>query len=57
MLNKWLNSIGLPNWQPTVTDRICSNHFENDDVLKNDDVYVLSYDAIPSIKPQVCIQF
>ncbi|XP_025206733.1 uncharacterized protein LOC112602713 isoform X2 [Melanaphis sacchari] len=52
MLKKWINSIGLPNWQPTVTDRICSDHFENNDVLKINGVYSLNNDAIPSTKPQ-----
>lgn len=56
MLQKWKNSVGLPNWQPTVTDRICSDHFENDDVLKTNNGYCLNNDAIPLIKPQVCIQ-
>uniref|UniRef100_A0A2S2P987 THAP-type domain-containing protein n=1 Tax=Schizaphis graminum TaxID=13262 RepID=A0A2S2P987_SCHGA len=52
MLRKWINSIGLPNLQPTITDRVCSDHFENDDVLKINDVYSLNNDSIPSIKPQ-----
>ncbi|XP_060840629.1 uncharacterized protein LOC132921565 isoform X2 [Rhopalosiphum padi] len=52
MLKKWINSIGLPNFQPTVTDRVCSDHFENNDVLKINDVYSLNNDSIPSIKPQ-----
>ncbi|CAH1709136.1 uncharacterized protein LOC114126584 isoform X2 [Aphis gossypii] len=52
MLQKWINSVGLPNWQPTVTDRICSDHFENDDVLKTNNGYCLNDDAIPLIKPQ-----
>jgi len=56
MLKKWVDSIGLTNWQPTDTDRICSDHFENDDILMTNDIYGLNNDAIPSIKPQVCIQ-
>jgi len=56
MLKKWVDSIGLTNWQPTDTDRICSDHFENDDVLMTNDIYGLNNDAIPSIKPQVCIR-
>lgn len=55
MLKNWVNSIGLPNWQPTHADRICSNHFENDAVLKINNVYGLNNDAIPSIKLQVCV--
>lgn len=55
VLKKWLDSIGLPNLQPTVTDRICSDHFENNDFVMTDDIYGLSNDAVPSIKPQVCI--
>jgi len=54
MLKKWLDSIGLPNWQPTVTDRICSDHFENNDFVMTNDIYGISNDAVPSIKPQVC---
>jgi len=56
MLEKWVDSIGLPNWQPTDTDRICSDHFENDDVLMTNNIYVLNNNAIPLVKPQVCIQ-
>lgn len=56
MLKKWVDSIGLPNWQPSVSDRICSDHFESDDVLMTNDIYGLNNDAIPSVKPQVCIQ-
>ncbi|XP_008185298.1 uncharacterized protein LOC100167907 isoform X2 [Acyrthosiphon pisum] len=52
MLKKWVDSIGLTNWQPTDTDRICSDHFENDDVVMTNDIYGLNNDAIPSIKPQ-----
>ncbi|XP_060880446.1 uncharacterized protein LOC132952235 isoform X2 [Metopolophium dirhodum] len=52
MLKKWVDSIGLTNWQPTDTDRICSDHFENDDVLMTNDIYGLNNDAVPSIKPQ-----
>lgn len=56
MLNKWVDSIGLSNWQPTIADRICSDHFENDDVIMTNDIYTLNNEAIPSIKPQVCLQ-
>ncbi|XP_022182300.1 uncharacterized protein LOC111042111 isoform X2 [Myzus persicae] len=52
MLKKWVDSIGLPNWQPSVSDRICSDHFESDDVLMTNDIYGLNNDAIPSVKPQ-----
>jgi len=55
MLKKWLDNIGLPNLQPTITDRICSDHFENNDFVMTDDIYGLSNDAVPLIKPQVCI--
>lgn len=55
LLNKWVDSIGFTNWQPTHSDRICSDHFENDDVLMTNETYELNNDAIPSIKPQVCI--
>jgi len=54
MHRKWINSVGLPpNWHPIVTDRICSDHFENDDILKINNGYCLKNDAIPLIKPQV----
>jgi len=56
LLKKWVDSIGLSNWQPTYSDRVCSDHFENDDVLRTNDMYGLKNDAIPSIKPQVCIR-
>jgi len=56
MLKKWVDSLGLPKWQPTVSDRICSDHFESYDVLMKNNIYGLNNDAIPSIKPQVCIQ-
>ncbi|KAF0749381.1 Uncharacterized protein FWK35_00017856, partial [Aphis craccivora] len=53
MHRKWINSVGLPpNWHPIVTDRICSDHFENDDILKINNGYCLKNDAIPLIKPQ-----
>jgi len=55
LLKKWVDSIGLTNWQPTDSDRICSDHFENYDILMNNYIYELNNDAIPSIKPQVCI--
>lgn len=47
--------MGCPNWQPIETDRICSDHFENDDIMKVKNGYELCNNAIPSISPKVYI--
>ncbi|VVC33097.1 Hypothetical protein CINCED_3A008515 [Cinara cedri] len=62
MLNKWLNNIGVPNWQPSETDRICSDHIkyyninqlvEGDKEFSNCN-YDLQIHAISSNKPKIC---
>lgn len=61
MLKKWLNNIGVPNWKPSETDGICSNHFEyyNINQIENNDIELYNYDyelqnhAIPEIKPKI----
>lgn len=56
LLKKWLDNIELANRQPLVTDRICSDHFENNYIKDCDDVFKLDECAVPSIKPKVCTQ-
>lgn len=56
LLKEWLNNIDLANQQPLVTDRICSDHFENNCIKNCDDFFKLDESAVPSIKPKVYIQ-
>lgn len=55
LLEKWVNNIGLANWQPLETDKICSDHFENHDITNNKNKYNLNKNALPLIKPKVYI--
>lgn len=54
MVKKWVDKIELPNWHPSESDRICSDHFEYYNVNKYNNVYELDKYAIPLIKPKVC---
>lgn len=56
LLKEWLDNIELTNWQPLETDRICSDHFENNYIKQCNDLYELDKNAIPSVKPKVYTQ-
>lgn len=55
LLQEWTKLIKLPNWQPSKTAKICSDHFENEHIEQIDDKYKLVDFAIPSIQPKVYI--
>lgn len=45
------------NWQPLETDRICSDHFENFDIIMSKNSYNLHRNATPLVNPKVCTIF
>lgn len=57
LLQEWINKLKLSNWQPSKTDRICSDHFENNCIRKVNNKYELVNRAIPSIKSDVRLYY
>ncbi|XP_050427934.1 uncharacterized protein LOC126837953 isoform X3 [Adelges cooleyi] len=51
-LKFWLKSLKMPGWKPLDTDRICSDHFESDQIIKTHNVYQLTSNAKPVFKPK-----